>query len=265
MSVYTYFVAAESITHMKSEYPAPHSMIVVVNAAYPVTDDLKFFDWHASSTDTPDDIDVVKPDFPEFATTGRWLSVEPDTSPQLNADWTASSGATAILHKPALADVATTGLYVDLLSKPSLATVATSGSYNDLSNKPSIPSAYTFPVGTPNTLSVSLGTAYQATNTAKPSEVTINLTSTAALTIGGGSTFEADIVIGSTSAVASGTGTVIGKYKNSLTGTLVIGVAINNAQTTMHKFSLPTGWYFAVRQITGSGITVVSAFDQSIG
>lgn len=41
---------------------------------------------------------------------------------QVNADWTASSGVSAILHKP------------------TLATVATSGSYNDLSDKPTIPS-----------------------------------------------------------------------------------------------------------------------------
>lgn len=75
----------------------------------------------------------------------------------------------------------------------------------------------------------------------------------------------ADIVIGPTSAVSAGTGTVIGKYKNSLTGTLVVGVAINNAQTTMHKVSLPAGWYVAVRQITGTGISVVSAFDQTVG
>ena len=108
---------------------------------------------------------------------------------QVNADWTATSGAAQILHKPTLATVATSGSYNDLtnkptipaeqvqanwnetntsskayiknkptipaaqvnadwnatsgvaqiLHKPALATVATSGSYNDLTNKPTIP------------------------------------------------------------------------------------------------------------------------------
>lgn len=59
----------------------------------------------------------------------------------VQADWTASSGAAVILHKPTLAAVATSGAYSDLSGKPTLATVATSGSYNDLSAKPTIPAA----------------------------------------------------------------------------------------------------------------------------
>lgn len=30
-------------------------------------------------------------------------------------------------------------------------------------------------------------------------------------------------------------------------------------------FILPAGWYFAVRQTAGSGLTIVSAFDQTLG
>lgn len=264
MTSYSGFIAVADIPTLKAEFPVNTYLAVVVGPLYPM-EALKFYDFQPTSTDTPDDDEWVKPDFAHFDTVGRWRKVDVAEHPQMNADWAAVSGPTMILNKPALATVATSGLYNDLGGKPSLATVATSGSYVDLSNKPSIPSQYTYSVGAPTSRSLSLGTAYQAIDNTKPSEITITLTSTAALTLGGGSTFEADLIIGSTSAVASGTGTVVGKYKNSLTGTLVVGLAINNAQTTMHKLSLPAGWYFAIRQITGTGISVVSAYDQAIG
>ena len=155
----------------------------------------------------------------------------------------------------------TTGRWIKVLT-PTFANIAFSGSYNDLINKPTIPSAVV--VGPPNTRSVSLATAYQATDPTKPAMVTISVTSTAGLTLGGGTTNSADLLIGATSAVATGTGTAIGKYLSSLTGTLVIGVAINNGQTTTYTLPLPAGWYFAVRQTSGS-VSVVNAFDQSIG
>ena len=104
-----------------------------------------------------------------------------DVPAQVNADWTATSGAAQILNKPTLAAVATSGNASDLTQDAThrlvtdtekatwnakqdaigdlstirsgaaagatavqpndLAAVATSGSYNDLSNKPTIPAA----------------------------------------------------------------------------------------------------------------------------
>lgn len=119
-------------------------------------------------------------------------------------------------------------------------------------------------IGTPNTLSMSLATAYQATNSAKPAFVTITLSSSAQLTISGGQTQTAQIVIGSTSAVASGTGTAIGTSSNSQTGTVVVGVALTAGMTGTTTIALPAGWYFAVRQTSGT-VSIASAFDQSIG
>ncbi len=70
---------------------------------------------------------------------------------QVNADWTATSGAALILNKPTLFsgnyDDLTNkptlfdGNYNSLSNKPNLSAVAISGSYNDLINKPSIPTA----------------------------------------------------------------------------------------------------------------------------
>lgn len=119
-------------------------------------------------------------------------------------------------------------------------------------------------VGSPNSRSLTLATAFQATDSTRPAIVSVNLASTSSLTLSGGTTASADIVIGSTNAVASGTGTTIGKYSNGLTGTLVVGLAINAAQTTPCTFALPIGWFFAIRQTAGT-ITITSAFDQAVG
>ena len=121
-----------------------------------------------------------------------------------------------------------------------------------------------FAVGAPNSRTVALATAYQATDNTKPAIVSVNLSSTASISLSGGATNTADIVIGSTNAVASGTGTVIGKYGNSNTGTLTVGLNLSTISAVGYSFALPAGWFFAIRQ-TGGTVTVTSAFDQSMG
>lgn len=120
------------------------------------------------------------------------------------------------------------------------------------------------PISAPNSRSLSLATAFQATDNTRAAIVTLNLTSNAALTISGGTTNTANIVIGATNAVNVGTGTVIGTYSNALTGTLVIGVAINSIATNPLTFALPKGWFFAILQTSGT-VGISSAFDQAVG
>lgn len=117
--------------------------------------------------------------------------------------------------------------------------------------------------GAPIARTVTLGTAYQATTTAKPAEVTINLTSTAALSLAVGATNTADIKIGPDNTVAT-TGTAIGKYSNSLTGTLIVGLGVSTASGQTIKLSLPAGWYFSIVG-TGGTVSVVSCYDQTVG
>lgn len=109
-----------------------------------------------------------KPTFSTVAISGSYtdlLNTPFIPDPQINSDWSSSSGVSKIMNKPSLATVATTGSYSDLsnrpsipsaqvntdwnsssgmsqlLNKPTFASVALSGSYSDLSNKPAIPSA----------------------------------------------------------------------------------------------------------------------------
>lgn len=118
--------------------------------------------------------------------------------------------------------------------------------------------------GAPTTRTLSLATAYQATTTTKPAIVTVNLTSTASFSLTGGSTNTADILIGSTSGVATGTGTIMCKYGNSSTAGVAVGVGVTGIQGSTCTLALPTGWFFAIRQTAGT-VTIVSSFDASVG
>lgn len=83
---------------------------------------------------------------------GRNLSIDNEgvlnaADPQVVADWTAETGPSRILNKPALASVATTGSYTDLTNKPVIpqAQIQSDWSQTDelqrdfIKNKPSIP------------------------------------------------------------------------------------------------------------------------------
>jgi len=190
-----------------------------------------------------------------YATTGA-LSGKFNTPAGTTSQYIRGDGSLAAF--PGLFD----GTYASLTGKPTLATVATSGSYSDLSNRPTIVSVV---IGTPVTKgALTLATAYQATDNTKPTLVTLSITSTSSISLSGTSNNEGAIWIGSTNAVASGTGTRLAEYKNSLGGGLVVGLTITTAQTQPYSFVLPIGWYYAVRQTVGTGMTVVSAFDQSL-
>lgn len=118
--------------------------------------------------------------------------------------------------------------------------------------------------GAPTSRTLSLATAYQATNSAKPAMVSITLSSTANFSLTGGTTNAADILIGSTNAVASGTGTILGRYTNSVTGTIAVGLNMNSQSIQTYLLPLPIGYFFAVRQTSGT-VAIAFAYDQAVG
>lgn len=126
---------------------------------------------------------------------------------------------------------------------------------------PAGPSAF----GLPSTRTVALATAYQCTTPTKPCLVTLTLQAQSAISLAGASNNEGAITLGSTNAVASGTGTNIVNYKNNLGGGLVVGLNLTSLQANSYTVAIPANWYFAVRQTAGTGLTVVSAFDQLVG
>lgn len=118
-------------------------------------------------------------------------------------------------------------------------------------------------IGTPNIRTLVTATAYQASDPTHPAIVTINLTSTANISLSGGTTNVATVLLGATNAVAGGTGTIICSYGNSNTGTLTLGLNLSTIAAIPCTFMLPLGYYFAVRTTTGT-VTIGSAFDQGV-
>lgn len=187
---------------------------------------------------------------------------------QVNSDWNAISGVAQILNKPVLAAVATSGQYADLSGKPTIPAAQVNADWNSTSgpsqilNKPVIPSPLS--VGSPITRAMALGTAYQCTNTARPCIFSITLQSQALVSAGLNVTSEAAITIGPTSGVATGTGINIQWFKNNMGAGLGLSLQVNKLDASGYTVIIPAGWYIAVRQTSGSGVQVVSAFDQSL-
>lgn len=112
--------------------------------------------------------------------------------------------------------------------------------------------------------SVSVSAAYQSTSSGLPSSFFLNLTSTSTISLSGTTNNEGGVWMGPDASVASTGGTKVCDYKNSFGGSLVIGLTLSASQSAQCVVMLPAGWYFAVRQTTGSGMTVSTAFEQGV-
>lgn len=117
-------------------------------------------------------------------------------------------------------------------------------------------------VGAPNALSLAFSTAYQATNPAKPAFVHITVDLTTTVAVGSPQANTCELVVGSTNAVASGTGSIEDTYRSDLSVTL-ISLGFTGRQSL--KAIIPVGYWYAIRRTVGTGITIVSASDQAIG
>lgn len=130
----------------------------------------------------------------------------------------------------------------------------------------------TWPVQTPPTVAypsskaLSIGSPAQCADTTKPCVITVNFNSTAALSLAGGTTITGEVRMGnsSTGLCAGSSGTPIGAYKNSLTGTLVVGLAVNTESYNNITAIVPAGGWICPRQTAGT-VAIVSAYEQGLG
>lgn len=175
-----------------------------------------------------------------------------------------TQGATGLTGATGATGPAGTTDYNALSNKPILSTVAVSGSYNDLSNKPTIPTINPFNFGAPNSRTLSYSTAYQATDPTKAAIATISPSCTASISLTTGSTCTIQARIG-TSSLTCSNGAVAATWTNGNTGTLTIGLALNQIIGAPAGINIPIGGYFILCQTSGTGATVVSAVDQSAG
>lgn len=204
------------------------------------------------------------------------------TGAAVQADWNASAGPSRILNKPAistvgmtgqygdlfgtpaLATVATSGQYADLAGRPALAPIATTGNYNDLINKPAIPSAYVFNFGDPIARSLAMSTAYQASDPSRAAVVTASTSCTAALSLTAGGTCALQVRTSPAASLSCSTGTVYATITNANTGTLTVGLGLNQRVGSAATINLRAGSYFILCPTSGT-FAVDSAVDQTVG
>ena len=119
-------------------------------------------------------------------------------------------------------------------------------------------------LGAPISRTFSLATAYQCTDTTKPCTFVVSLQATSAVTLASpGVNNEAQVVIGTTTDVVNGTGTVMADWKNNVSAGLVVGVTVSNTQAGPITIDVPAGYYYAIRQTAGTGVTILRAREQA--
>ena len=312
-------IALSNLTELRTRTGTSANTVAatIMGINYPIDEAYQVFVWDDASVLPDNPPAVVVPNL-KVGTNGRWIHVDLDTIPQVNADWNATSGVSMILNKPELlqepngdkgdpgiqgiqgipgptgatgpqgatgptgstgpkGDTGTQGIQGPVGATGATGPKGDTGAQGPIgltgatgaqgpkgdtgATGPAGPSAF----GIPTARTLSLATAYQATDPTKPAMVTVSLQSTSSFSLIGISNNEGSILVGSTNAVASGTGSAVGVYKNNLGGGLVVGVSVTSQAANTYTFALPAGWYFSIRQTAGTGLSIVSAFDQTVG
>lgn len=124
-------------------------------------------------------------------------------------------------------------------------------------------SSYAFSTGAPVSRTVAFATAYQASTPAKAAVVSVIIDCTTTITVGSPQANTVELIIGPTNAVASGTGTLADTFRSDLSVSILISLGWTGRQAL--QCMLPAGYYFAVRRTVGTGMTIVSAFEQALG
>lgn len=115
--------------------------------------------------------------------------------------------------------------------------------------------------GAPVARTVAFATAYQASNPAKAANVVILVNLTLTVSVGAPQANTAELIIGPTNAVAAGTGDLADIWESDLTVT-IISLGFTGRQSL--RAMIPAGYYFAIRRTVGTGISIISAFDQQL-
>jgi len=113
---------------------------------------------------------------------------------------------------------------------------------------------------------VTVATAYQHTDLAKPFKIMLNARSTQNVTVAGTVNDRVELRVGpSAASVAPGGsgGFSVGVWESGIVGiSLMIGAAVQDGgQLTA---DVPAGWYFQVNRLSGTNATIVSCFTQSM-
>jgi len=120
-----------------------------------------------------------------------------------------------------------------------------------------------FNYGTPSARTLTLGTAYQASDNTKAAVITVSPQCGATLSLTTGQTCTMQARIG-VSGLTCSSGTIVGTWTNGNTGSLSIGLNLTQTIGSPGDIKLPTGAYFVLCQVSGT-ITLNQVVDQSAG
>lgn len=104
--------------------------------------------------------------------------------------------------------------------------------------------------------------AYQAATAAKPAFVTVKITCVVTVGIGSPQANTVEMIVGSTTGVASGTGYQADVFRSDLSVTLI---SLGWTGQASLQARVPANYYFAVRRTTGTGCTITDVADQTVG
>lgn len=119
--------------------------------------------------------------------------------------------------------------------------------------------------GSPVARTLAFGTVYQATNNAKPAFVSVVIDTSYSVTLASTQADTVELRVGSSATgLADGTGGYgVASFRSSLTGILLV-VGLGSGDRGQLAYTLPAGWFFCVRRVSGTIATIVSAFDQPL-
>lgn len=120
-------------------------------------------------------------------------------------------------------------------------------------------------VSAPVSRSLSFATAYQASNIAKPANLTVIIQLATSIAIGSVSN-TVQLWIGPAADVTSGSGgtstALADTFRCDLSVTLI---TLSNTTRQALKAVIPVGYYFAILRTVGTDMTISSAYDQAVG
>jgi hypothetical protein len=130
-------------------------------------------------------------------------------------------------------------------------------------NIPTPASAAPFNYGAINSRSFASSTAYQATDNTKAAVVKVSPSCTASLSLTAGGTCTIQARIGSSGLTCS-SGTVVATWTNANTGTLTVGLGLNQTVGSPGNIELAIGEYFILCPTAGT-FTIANGTDRSQG
>lgn len=122
--------------------------------------------------------------------------------------------------------------------------------------------AYTFNYGAPVVRNLALATSYLATDSTKAAIVTVSPQCTASLSLVTGTTCSLQARIG-TGPLTCSTGSVVATWTNGNTGTLTVGLGLNQTVGAPYGIAVPAGQSFILCAV--SGTFTIAASEQSAG